>query len=59
MNINKGELKAPGFTKVYESVRRLAIFHKVEQADCQGVALLAIVEYPNNISAAIRARAVR
>jgi hypothetical protein len=55
MNMHKLELEAPGFTRVYESVRRLATFHKIEQADCQGTALVATLEHPNSIQAALRA----
>lgn len=55
MNMNKLESEAPGFTRVYESVKRLALFHKIEEADCQGMALVAVVEHPGCISAAIRA----
>jgi hypothetical protein len=51
----KVEKKAPGFRKVYGSVRRLAAFHKVDQVDCEGMALVAIVEHPGNIAAAIKA----
>lgn len=32
-----------------------AIFHKIERADCQGMALLAILEHPNSIQAATKA----
>lgn len=48
------EKAAPGFMRVYKSVRRLAIFHKLEQADCEGMALEAVVAHPDNIQAAIK-----
>jgi hypothetical protein len=51
----KVESEAPGFGKVYESIRRLATFHKVEQADCEAIALVAIVEHPGCVQAAISA----
>lgn len=50
----KVELSAPRFMAVYESVRRLASFHKVEQADCEAMALVAVVEHPGRVQAAIR-----
>ena len=49
----KVELKAPDFGKVYDSVKRLATFHKVEQADCEGMALVAVVEHPGRVQTAI------
>ncbi|WP_168185767.1 hypothetical protein [Acidiferrobacter sp. SPIII_3] len=55
MNLNKLEAEAPGFTWVYKSVKRLALFHKIDLVDCQEIALLAIVEHPGNLQAATRA----
>lgn len=51
----KVEVEAPGFERVYKSVRRLATAHKIEQIDCQEIAIVAILENPGNIPAAIRA----
>lgn len=55
MNMNKVESEVPGFTKVYESVRRLAAHHKVDQVDCQEIAIVAILEHPGDTPAAIHA----
>lgn len=45
----------PGFTKTFESVRRLAIFHKIDQVDCRSIAVEAAFTHPGDISAATRA----
>ena len=55
MDMEKLEKEAPGFMRVYESVKRLALFHKIDLVDCQEMALVAIIEHPGCISAAIRA----
>jgi hypothetical protein len=54
MDMEKLEKEAPGFMRVYESVKRLALFHKIDLGDCQEMALVAIIEHPGCISAAIR-----
>lgn len=45
----------PGFTEVFESVRRLAIFHNLDQVDCRSIAVEAAFMHPGDISAAMRA----
>ncbi len=48
------ESSAPGFTLVFQSVCRLASFHKVEQEDCQDIAIEAALTHPDDIQAAIK-----
>ncbi len=52
--LQKLEEAAAGFGLIYESVRRLAMFHKVSE-NCREIALLAIVEHPGNVAAAAKA----
>jgi malate synthase len=44
----------PGFSTVFQSVRRLAAFHKIEMEDAASIAAEAALAHPNNVQAAIK-----
>ena len=44
----------PGFPMVFQSVRRLAAFHKIEMEDAASIAAEAALAHPNNVQAAIK-----
>ena len=44
----------PGFSMVFQSIRRLAAFHKIEMEDAASIAVEGALAHPNNVQAAIK-----